>query len=103
MTTLGERGARAVGIAWIREEDYAALVAIFEDSDMFTDGWAAWNKRAEAIEDQMKGQGVIPLRAYLDPDTFPGWCAARGVDTGREGRTLFGIEFAEERYGRDQS
>lgn len=103
MPTLEERGTRAVGIAWIKEEDYAALVAIFEDGDVFAGGWKAWNKRAEAVEDRMKNEGVIVLRAYLDPETFPAWCSARGVDTGREGRTLFGIEFAEERYGRNQS
>ena len=103
MATLSERGTRAVGIAWIRKEDYATLRGIFEDGDMFTDGWAAWNKRAEAVEKEMEGQGVIPLRAYIDPDTFPAWCAARGVDTGREGRSLYGIEWAEERHGRDDS
>ncbi len=103
MATLEERGARAVGIAWIRKEDYTALVAIFEDGDTFTDGWEAWNTRAETVEDRLKSEGVIVLRAHLDPETFPAWCTARGVDTGREGRSLFGIEFAEKQYGRNQS
>ena len=102
MATLEERGVRAIGIAWIRKEDYAALIRIFEDGDVFDD-WENWSKRAEATEQKLQSEGVIVLRAYLDPATFAAWCAARDVNTGREGRGLFGIEFAEERYGRDQS
>jgi hypothetical protein len=103
MATLGERGTRAVGIAWMREEDYPTLVRIFEDGDMFTDGWEAWNKRAEALEDRMKSEGVIVLRAYLDSETFADWCTVRGLNPDREGRLAFGVEFAAEQYGRDQS
>ncbi|MGZ5861471.1 MAG: hypothetical protein ACXWI5_11665 [Croceibacterium sp.] len=102
MPTLEEQGVRAIGIAWMREEDYPALVRIFEDGHMF-DSWEQWNERAEATEKKFQGDGVIVLRAYLDPATFPAWCAARDIAPGREARTRFGIEFAEERYGRNQS
>jgi hypothetical protein len=102
MPTLEEEGVRAIGIAWMREEDYPALIRIFEDGHMFG-SWEEWSERAEATEKKFQSEGVIVLRAYLDPATFPAWCAARNIDPGREARTRFGIEFAEERYGRNQS
>ena len=100
MATLGELGVQPIGIAWIRKEDYAALIRIFKDGDVF-DSWETWSKRAEATEKEFQREGVIVLRAYLDPATFAAWCAARHVNTGREGRSLYGREWAEERYGRD--
>ena len=102
MATLEEEGVRAIGIAWMREEDYPALIRIFEDGHMFGN-WEQWSQRAEATEKQFQSEGVIVLRAFLDPATFPAWCAARSIAPGREARTQFGIEFAEERYGRNQS
>jgi hypothetical protein len=102
MPTLEEQGVRAIGIAWMREEDYPALIRIFEDGHMF-DSWEQWNERAEATEKKFQSDGVIVLRAYLDPAAFPSWCAARNIAPGREARTQFGSEFAEERYGSNQS
>jgi hypothetical protein len=102
MPTLEEEGVRAIGIAWMREEDYPALLRIFEDGHMFG-SWEEWSQRAETTEKQFQREGVIVLRAYLYPATFPAWCAARNIAPGREARTQFGIEFAEERYGRNQS
>jgi hypothetical protein len=60
-------------------------------------------QRAEALEDRMKSEGVIVLRAYLDSETFADWCTVRGLNPDREGRLAFGEEFAAEQYGRDQS
>ena len=38
MAKLGDRATFA-GLAWIREEDYATLLTIFEDGDQFAGGW----------------------------------------------------------------
>jgi hypothetical protein len=70
MPTLEEQGVRAIGIAWMREEDYPALIRIFEDGDMF-DSSKQWNERAEATEKKLQSDGVIVLRAYLDPGHVP--------------------------------
>jgi hypothetical protein len=100
---LSDYNARAAGIAWIGEEDYAACLAIFEDGDKFEGGWKEWIKRAEKLEAEMKAQGYIVERVYIDPDTFPDWCRRNGVGTGREGRLKFGAESVAEKYGRNQS
>jgi hypothetical protein len=62
MPTLEEQGVRAIGIAWMREEDYPALIRIFEDGHMF-DSWEQWSERAEATEKKFQSDGVIVLRA----------------------------------------
>lgn len=102
MASLEERGVRAAGIAWMRKEDYAALIRIFEDGHMF-DSWEQWNERAEVLEKRLQEEGIVVLRAYLDPATFPAWCRARDIEPGREARVRFGEEFAAERHGRDDS
>ena len=78
MPTLEEEGVRAIGIAWMREEDYQALIRIFEDGHMFS-SWEEWSEHAEATEKKFQNEGVIVLRAYLDPAIFPAWCAARNI------------------------
>lgn len=99
MTLSG--GRDVAGIAWIRKEDYAALVGIFEDGDVF-DSWEQWNERAEELEARMKGDGIVVFRAHLDPSTFAAWCAKRGLRPNREGRLAFGSELASEHYGSSQ-
>ena len=70
MPTLEEQGVRAIGIAWMRQGDYPILIRLFEDGDMF-DSWTQWKERAEATEKKLQSDGVIVLRAYLDPGHVP--------------------------------
>jgi hypothetical protein len=103
MTNLSDYNARAVGIAWIRKEDYTACRAIFVDGDQFFPTWEEWEQSAKKSEEEFKVQGYIVERAYIDPDTFADWCNRKGVDTGRQGRARFGAVFVAEKYGRNQS
>jgi hypothetical protein len=102
MTKIGDYNARAAGIAWIREEDYEACIAVFEDGHMFDGDWKAWEQRAKAKENDLKNQGMIVERVYIDPDTWTDWCAANGVGTGRDGRLKFGADGVS-KYGRNLS
>ena len=68
---------RAVGIPWYRQEDWPALIAIFEDGLVF-DSFEQWLARAEELECQFQRDGYIVERAYIDPDTFPQWCRQNG-------------------------
>jgi|ERR1700733_349498 len=103
MTTIKDYNPRAAGIAWIREEDYDALLSIFEDGHMFEGGWKEWVKRAEKMENDLKSQGIIVERVYIDPDTFASWCSKNNVGTGREGRLKYGADEAAKKYGKNQS
>ena len=99
MTNLEERPPPAVGAYWINEGDYPALLNIFADSNRMPRTWKEWLKIAEEMERGLKAYGHVVMRVYIDPNTFPDWCAAHGANTGREGRTLFVAAAVTERYG----
>jgi hypothetical protein len=80
---------RAVGLTWFREEDYPALLRIFEDSDKMHATWEEWLASAKQTEQRVKAQGQIAERINIDPDTFPDWCRKEGVGINREGRSKF--------------
>ncbi len=103
MAKLVDHNVRAAGIAWIRQEDYSALIRIFEDGDVFKGGWSEWLKRAEEVERKLKDDGLVVERVYLDPNTFAEWCRLNGVSTGRDGRLKWGADAAAEKYGKNNS
>ena len=88
-----------VGAYWIKEDDYPALLKIFEDASKMPPTWAAWLKMAEEMERGLKAYGHPVMRVFIDPNTFPDWCAAHGTTPGREGRKRFVAEAVTERYG----
>src|SRR5579871_3924058 len=89
----------AVGAYWISEEDYPALLEIFPDGNKLPRTWTEWLKMAEEMERGLKAYGHPVMRVRIDPKTFPDWCAAHGVDAGREGRKKFVAAAVFERYG----
>ena len=99
MSNFEDKPPPAVGAYWIREEDYAALLNIFEDGANLPPSWQEWLKMAEEMEHGLKAYGHVVLRVHLDPKTFPEWCAAQGTSTGGEGRKRFVAAAVTERYG----
>jgi hypothetical protein len=55
---------RAVGICWFREEDYPALLLIFEDANKMPLAWKEWCENAERLEKRAKAEGHIVERVY---------------------------------------
>jgi hypothetical protein len=98
MTDFHGYPIRAVGITWFREEDYPALLQIFTDADKMPRAWKDWLKGAEKMEQDMKAQGFLTERVYIDPDTFPDWCAKEGTTIDRKGRNKFAAAFVAEKY-----
>jgi hypothetical protein len=88
-----------VGVYWIREDDYAPLLKIFDDASKMPPTWQEWLKMAEEMERGLKAYGHPVMRVTIDLNTFPDWCAAHGVSPGREGRKRFVAEAVTERYG----
>jgi hypothetical protein len=93
---------RAVGIPWYRQEDWPALIAMFEDGAVF-DSFDQWEERAKEVERKFQRAGHIVERVVIDPDAFPEWCRRNGVGADRESRADFAAEIAEQKYGRNQS
>ncbi len=99
MSNFEDRPLPAVGAYWIKEDDYPAVRDILEDGDKLPPTWAEWLKMAEEMERGLKSYGHPVLRVFIDPRTFPDWCAAHGTSPGRDGRKKFIAEAVFERYG----
>ena len=56
MTNSGDKPPPAIGAFWIKEEDYPALLQLFDDGDKMPPGWKEWLKVAEEME-----QGSRPM------------------------------------------
>ena len=94
-----DRPPPPVGIYWIREDDYPALLRIFDDGHKLPRTWKEWLKMAEEMERGLKAYGHPVMRVPIDPNTFPDWCAANGTKPGNEGRKRFVAAAVTERYG----
>jgi len=51
------------------------LLQLFDDGDKMPPSWKEWLKVAEEMEQGLKAYGHVVLRVYIDPLTFPAWCA----------------------------
>lgn len=69
----------ATGIAWYKPSTYAKCLEIFDDAADLPDSFDSWFPKAQAIEQDLRNQGMEVIRVEIDPDTFPEWCAANGI------------------------
>jgi hypothetical protein len=99
MTTHQDTRPPAVGVYWIDEEDYPALLRIFDDGNKMPRTWKEWLKMAEEMERGLISYGHVVLRVRIDPETFPDWCASQGAQSSSEGRKKFIAAAVYERYG----
>ncbi|MCU7839752.1 MAG: hypothetical protein KZQ94_10300 [Candidatus Thiodiazotropha sp. (ex Troendleina suluensis)] len=93
---------RAFGFAWFRREDYNRCLKIFIDSKVLPSQFDKWLKLANRALDDCKRQGNIAEKVYIDPDTFPAWCASRGLDVDAKARMAYASEVVAQKY-RNQS
>ena len=99
MSNFEERPPPPVGAYWVKEEDYSALLKLFDDGNKMPRTWKEWLKIAEEMERGLKAYGHVVMRVHIDPNTFPDWCTAHGTSMGREGRKRFVAAAVTERYG----
>ena len=83
---------QVTGIAWYREEDYDKLRRLFVDGNNLPSSFHEWLTKAQALFDRMKREGHAVEKVYIDPETFPGWCAVRGMDIDSKARVRFANE-----------
>jgi hypothetical protein len=99
MTTQPDTRPPAVGVYWIDEEDYPALLRIFDDGNKMPGTWREWLKMAEEMERGLTSYGHVVLRVRIDPDTFTDWCASHGATSSSEGRKKLIAAAVYERCG----
>jgi hypothetical protein len=83
---------QVTGIAWYREEDYDKLRGLFVDGNNLPSSFREWLTKAQALFDGMKREGHAVEKVYIDPETFPGWYAVRGMDIDSKARVRFANE-----------
>ena len=81
-----------IGIPWYRREDYPAVLAIMHDAQLLPSTWEEWHEIAERVERDMKASDHLVIRIAIDPETFPAWCLAHGLNVDAEARSRFAAE-----------
>ena len=90
---------RAVGIAWYRAQDYSQIRVIMTDAADFPPKYPEWREKTELFESDLKRLGHPVLRAIIDPEIFPFWCKARGLNIDAAARAEFANEVANRHVG----
>ena len=79
-----------IGIAWYKDEaTYRRAVAIFTDSENMPASFEEWNALVARQCEVIKDSGNVAIRAEIDPEAFPVWCASRGIEANSSGRIAF--------------
>ena len=81
---------KAFGIAWFTDrETYQKALSIFDDSYKLSTSYDEWLLQAEGLCEQIERAGKTPVKAIIDPDTFPEWCRDRGLNVDAAARMEF--------------
>jgi len=94
-----EKPLPAVGVYWVEEADYPALLRLSDDGNKLPRSWQEWRKIAEEMEKGLRAYGHVVERVRINPATFADWCAAHGTTPGRQGRRMFVAAAIAEKYG----
>ena len=90
---------RAVGLVWYRRNDYSRVLQIMTDADELPPTWDKWLYRAEQALRRFEKSGMVVEKVYLDPEIFPGWCEARGLEIDAKARIAFVNAAVREMHG----
>lgn len=84
-----------IGMIWYELENYDAVLRIMADRPKLPRTFHEWRMKAEAEEKRFRRDGKIVVRAFIDPETFPDWCRARGLNIDAEARHRFAATVAK--------
>ncbi len=82
-------------MVWYKEEDYESLLGLFDDTELLPKTYADWEKRAEDKKQEVDAAGDQVLKVFIDPETFPGWCASKNLPMDANSRSQLAIEVAQ--------
>lgn len=80
---------KVVGMVWYKAEEYDACMRLMTDRDKLHTSYHLWRMDAETGEKRQRRDGKTVVRAFIDPKTFPDWCAARGLDINANARMQY--------------
>jgi len=92
-----------IGMVWYERNHYDAIRAVMADGHKLPGTFHEWRMKAETGEKKFRRDGKIVVRVLIDPETFPGWCLARGLNIDAQARNLFAAEVAKDKVMRSQA
>lgn len=94
-TTTQEHQPMLRAMVWYKEEDYELLLTIFDDAELLPQTFAHWSARAEAKKEEVESAGDQVIKVFIDPETFPAWCASKDLPKDANSRSQLAIEVAQ--------
>lgn len=91
---MADHQIRAAGISWFDEKDYLRARRIMADAHVLPLTFADWKQKAERQQAKFEAEGWVVYRAVIDPETFPRWCAERGLNVDAKARMAFANDYA---------
>lgn len=88
-----------VGMAWYKRENFAGLLALFEDRSNIHLSYQQWLKAAEAAVERHQREGRKVIKIDIDPVEFPYWCATEGLAPNAQARIAY-TNFIADRIAR---
>lgn len=85
---------QVVGMAWFKPENFTRLRAMFKDGHKLHRTYDEWLRAAEAGRKAQEVKGLRVVCVDIDPDDFPNWCAAKGMDLDANARMRYASEIA---------
>lgn len=79
---------RALGIPSFHREDYARAKAVMTDGATFSD-FENLERRTKTKLKELRDQGILAERVYLDLDEFLDWCSASEIEPDAQARIIY--------------
>lgn len=84
-------------MVWYKEEHYAELLGLFDDAELLPRTYADWLARAEGKKAEVEAAGDQVMKVFIDPETFPEWCAKKNMPKDANSRAELALEVAQAR------
>jgi hypothetical protein len=84
-------------MVWYKEEHYSRLLDLFDDAELLPKTYADWLVRAEEKKTEVEAAGDQVMKVFIDPETFPEWCAEKNMPKDANSRAELALEVARER------
>ena len=84
-------------MVWYKEEHYSRLLDLFDDAELLPKTYGDWLVRAEEKKAEVEAAGDQVMKVFIDPETFPEWCAEKNMPKDANSRAELALEVARER------
>lgn len=94
-TTAPKHQPMLRAMVWYKEEDYELLLTLFDDAELLPRTFSDWSQRAEEKKTEVESAGDQVIKVFIDPETFPEWCASKNLPKDANSRSQLALEVAQ--------